>query len=238
MSIEMRKVGIARRTGFAESACFVTCRLRDAISDSRCQELVQRQNHWLHRVALQGINPAERKPRAHKLLFGHLDDVLDRSQGSAALTRSYQARLLTRALWKYHGSSYHLLGYCIMPNHLHVLFYPRLSRSGAEQLRSFDPLGEHPDPESPLKAILKAWKKVLSTDAVPGRPASAIGWHPNSYLQVLHSEEELQRTRDYLAYNPVKAGLAEQPYQWPWSSSYRRRTRQGNAARSLPVIPT
>jgi hypothetical protein len=49
-----------------------------------------------------------------------------------------------------------------------------------------------------------------------GRSAHLFRAHP--FAREIESEADLLATCRYLAWNPVEAGLASDPFAWPWSS--------------------
>ncbi len=44
-------------------------------------------------------------------------------------------------------------------------------------------------------------------------------WQPRYYDFNLYSSHKIQEKLAYMHLNPVRAGLAEQPCDWPWSSA-------------------
>ena len=44
-------------------------------------------------------------------------------------------------------------------------------------------------------------------------------WQEESYDHIIRDEAELNRIRQYILYNPVKAGLVDNPEDWPWNYS-------------------
>jgi putative transposase len=51
--------------------------------------------------------------------------------------------------------------------------------------------------------------------AEPGRPF----WQDKSFDHRVRNEAEWDRLVQYVEYNPVSAGLAENPREWHWSSA-------------------
>jgi putative DNA methylase len=52
-------------------------------------------------------------------------------------------------------------------------------------------------------------------------------WQHESYDHWVRDETELERIVEYIAANPVKAGLAKQAHEWRWSSAYDRFQQDG-----------
>jgi len=97
---------------------------------------------------------------------------------------------------------YELRAYVVMPNHVHVLLEPHL----------------------PLARITGGIKGVSArnANATLGRVGESF-WQDESFDHWVRTEAELQRIRGYIERNPVTAGLAKKPEDWPWSSAARRR---------------
>lgn len=211
---------------------FVTYRLAGSIPPALLQRLRAAQEKWLRRFAVRGTNPVERLPRASKLLFGRLDDHLDQPGSRNWLARPEIAALVRDSLRRHDGRRYQLLAYCIMPNHVHALV--RLSESAPPEEDS-GALGEQRDTVGPMARIMRAWKNSTTpkVSELVGEPDSV--WHPESYVHLVRDDEELQRFIDYIAYNPVKAGLARQVHEWPWCSAHDRFHSDGRETAWLPI---
>jgi REP element-mobilizing transposase RayT len=92
---------------------------------------------------------------------------------------------------------YRLYGYCLMPDHLHVLLSP--ARSGvamAEWLRRFKGFTS------------KEYGKL------GGKPPL---WQRSAYDHVCREGETAERVLAYIADNPVRAKLVENWRDWPWT---------------------
>jgi hypothetical protein len=61
--------------------------------------------------------------------------------------------------------------------------------------------------------------KVGSTLRVNARPnESGLLWQPRFFDRALRTVKEYNEKVEYIHLNPVKAGLASRPEEWPWSS--------------------
>lgn len=214
------------RTQVPGSVYFVTYRLAGSIAQGVIEDLCAGRRRWLRQFALRGANPTAHLPAAQKLLFGQLDDLLDRASEIAALARPETADAVRDSLLKQDGVRYRLLAYCVMPNHIHALI--RLTdQPGADEPAV---IGEQRDAGGPLAGVMAAWKQATARQ-------TGLAWHPESYLQRVRDDEELDRLVDYIAYNPVKAGLARQVHEWPWCSARDRFLSDGRETGWLPAEP-
>ena len=90
------------------------------------------------------------------------------------------------------------LAYCLMPNHVHLLIEtsePNLGE-GMQRLQSL---------------------YAQAFNATYGRSGHLFQGRFGAVR--IKSESQMTTVIDYIARNPVEAGLAEQPEDWPWSSS-------------------
>ena len=89
-------------------------------------------------------------------------------------------------------------GYCLMPNHVHLVIEtgePNLGE-GMQRLQS-------------LYAQIFNLTRVRTGHVFEGRFGAVL----------IRNEAQLQAVVEYVARNPVEAGLAERVEDWPWSSS-------------------
>jgi REP element-mobilizing transposase RayT len=96
---------------------------------------------------------------------------------------------------------YTMHAYVVMANHVHVLLEPRL----------------------PLARITRGVKGASARDAnaTLGRVGKPF-WQDESFDHWIRSPAQFERICSYIQQNPVKAGLAARPEDWPWSSARRK----------------
>jgi REP element-mobilizing transposase RayT len=135
--------------------------------------------------------------------FEKLDKYLDQGFcGEAFLNKAQIATLVTEAIHYRDGKVYDLVAFCIMPNHVHLIFTPLEKEKG-----NFYSLPE----------ILHSLKghTARQSNFVLGRSGSF--WQDESYDHIIREEAELERTIKSVLYNPVKAGLVREQKDWKWS---------------------
>ena len=100
---------------------------------------------------------------------------------------------------------YEVLEYVVMPNHVHRLIFP------------------HAAPD----ALMRMLKGITARRAnrILDRTGSPF-WQDESFDHWCRSVEEVRKTREYIAENPVRSGLARRAEDWPWSSAHRRLERK------------
>ncbi|HKS35915.1 MAG TPA: transposase [Verrucomicrobiae bacterium] len=131
-----------------------------------------------------------------------LEAAFDGSHGACHLRRSEIADLVENALRFFHGQRYDLRAWCIMPNHVHVLFQVV---------------------DIPMSEIVDSWKSFTSREAnrLLGRSGQRF-WRPD-YFDIFQRDanHEVQTVR-YIEQNPCKAKLILDAKEWRWSSARLR----------------
>jgi REP element-mobilizing transposase RayT len=141
--------------------------------------------------------------RAQRQAFGRLDALLDAAEtGPTWLKRAEIANMVMESVHFLNGSCYDLDVFCIMSNHMHLVFTPLLDDDGQYVA---------------LSRIMHSLKRHTAGEAngILGREGQF--WQHESYDHVVRDEQELDRIRRYVLYNPVRAGLVDDPQDWPYS---------------------
>ena len=125
----------------------------------------------------------------------HLHFITFSCYRRSPLLKTVRARdILVKELGKIRDEiEFHLIGYVVMPEHVHLLISePKERRSGsAAQLRlPFDEAGE------PLRAF----------------------WRTRFYYFNMYTKGNLLEKLNYVHANPAIRGLVEHPKDWRWSS--------------------
>jgi putative DNA methylase len=228
------------------AAHFVTYRIAGTIPVQVIQGLRARRTAALDRPVPEGRRLTEHRERASKLFFVGYDEYLDNDRTIDWLARPQVAAMIRANLYHHNGRKYHLLAYCVMPNHVHVLLQPipetdrgggagSEGRSRRQDATNSDPVGadgvhdETPDARSPLADIMHSLKSYTAhqANALLGRCGQF--WQHESYDHWVRDEEELGRIVDYICANPVKAKLADEPQEWFFCSAHDRFLQDGSA---------
>ncbi len=95
---------------------------------------------------------------------------------------------------------YKLCGYCLMPDHLHVLLSPAGSRIAlAQWLDRFKSFTTHMFMEMGRRPPL---------------------WQRSAYDRVCRNEEAAETVLAYIVENPVRKELVERWQDWPWTKTW------------------
>ena len=139
-----------------------------------------------------------------KQLLAQYDRFLHKnSDGPHYLKDDRIARLVCNCLEFWSGKKYDLIAYCVMSNHVHVLFTP---------------LEVNNNDYHPISKIMHSIKSYTANEANKilkrkGKPF----WTHESFDHVCRSREEIKRVAGYILNNPVKAGLVNSAEDWNWS---------------------
>jgi len=121
----------------------------------------------------------------------------DSGKGARYLREERIAEIVQGALKHFDGERYHLIAWCIMPNHIHVLIETK--------------------PGYPLSDIVHGWKSFTAHEANKLLGRSGTFWMPDYFDRFIRDEKHFAATVEYIRENPVKAGLVDSPEKWPWS---------------------
>ena len=127
-----------------------------------------------------------------RALLKKVERCLDRGIGCCYLSDPRVAAVAAETLRHFHGQRYRLLAWCVMPNHVHVLF---------------SPLREHT-----LDAILHSWKSFSAQQANAFLGRTGPFWQREYFDHVVRDQSSLRKITQYIRDNPKRAGLPN----WPW----------------------
>lgn len=171
---------------YNEGFYFITFRLAGSIPLNKLKEL-------------QNINSTSKKnddaEQQHKL-FKQYDSLLDSPQNNIQyLSRPEILEICKSSLRFYDGKEYKLICYCIMPNHIHVVFL---------LLNKNRSVGE----------IIGSVKKFIARTANKTLNRSGTFWQPESYDRIIRDDADLYFIIKYVLMNPISAGLVENWKEW------------------------
>jgi len=188
---------------------FVTFRLADSLPKAVLDKIKDEYSHQ-YRLAQRMPDKLDREKRIidlKKKRFGNIDKFLDRcGSGPLWLREDRIAEIVQEAIQYRDGKEFDVHAYCIMPNHVHIVFAP---------------IGSGRRISSPyiVTDILEnlKWFTAKESNAILGRKGKF--WQHESYDHVVRDEKEYFRVIQYVLNNPVKAGLVSEWRDWKWSYS-------------------
>ena len=89
------------------------------------------------------------------------------------------------------------MAYCLMPNHVHLMLTP-------------------PDASAMSRAVGEAHRRYTGFFNARARVTGHL--FQGRFASVVMDDAHVLNALRYLAFNPVRAGLAARPEDWPWSS--------------------
>jgi REP element-mobilizing transposase RayT len=195
---------------------FLTWNLKGAMPSEVRARLVRERQQLERQPMRAGESVRDRALRHGKLLFALADEYLDcAANGPMHLADSRAAKIVEDAILFGVSERYSLFAWCVMANHVHCLLTPHWPLSKITQgLKGFT-----------ARQINQLQNKL-------GRKF----WVDESYDHWVRDHDELLRIIWYIENNPVKAGLRDQPADWPWSSArFRRHWSPGLGYQQLKI---
>ncbi|MDP2363879.1 MAG: transposase [Ignavibacteria bacterium] len=164
---------------------FVTFRLKDSLPLSELKRLKEELEKSSEELSIKG-----------KKIFKKYDDLLDSGKYGSDYLRSYEiANIIKDVINKYDNVYFELICFCIMPNHVHLVF--TILDSG--------------------KTLSDIMKKIKgSTAIIINRHLKKEGslWQAESFDRLIREEKELYNIIKYVLLNPVKANLVADWKDW------------------------
>jgi putative transposase len=126
-----------------------------------------------------------------------------------------------------------VVGYCVMPNHVHALLRPvetgllstfmqQWKRLTSDAIQQFLHLGQADD-FSPFSKYVRDNTGTIHV------------WQPKYYPFNVFTPKKALEKLEYMHNNPVKAGLVKDPCDWPWSSAAYFLKGKASPVRLVPM---
>ena len=171
----------------------VTFRLADSLPQSVLKEWFADRDAIVVRARQSGRPLTSDESRElHRLHSQRVEHYLDSGAGQCWLRADSIAKLVADALKQFDGNRYRLLGWCIMPNHVHVIVQPRTGIV--------------------LSDILRSWKTFTAREANLKLQRTGDFWQPEYYDHLIRDGDDLIHAVTYAWENPDKAGFMD----WQW----------------------
>ena len=127
-------------------------------------------------------------------LSQRMEKILDAGAGDCHLSQPRIAAIIAESLKHLEEVRYHLIAWCIMPNHIHVVAQPLA--------------------EWNLEKIIHTWKSYTANQANKALNRTGEFWQREYYDHVVRDNEDLERIVRHVSENPQKANLKNWPYVW------------------------
>ncbi|MCO6482386.1 MAG: transposase [Flavobacteriales bacterium] len=144
---------------------------------------------------------------------------LDAGHGSCILRVPELAEMVQETFTHFHGQRYHLHAWCVMPNHVHVLFQ---AKEGWTMSRIVASWKSYTGRRISAYAKANGMPDGLSAGlfAAVGRGVPGRVWHREYWDRYIRDDGHFNTVVEYIRMNPVKAGLCTRPEDWRWSSAF------------------
>lgn len=174
-----------------ERTYFITFRLKGSLP----QNIINQLRCNADRLStLQSVRYNEQRK-----FFKNYDEYLNKAQrGPTYLKNKELAQIVFDAIKYRDNKEYKLICFCIMPNHVHLMF---------TQLENSKTISQ-------IMQSLK-WFTAREANKILNRTGSF--WQAESYDHIVRDEDEYYRIIKYVLNNPVKAELAEKWQDWKFT---------------------
>ena len=132
-----------------------------------------------------------------KLHSERVESYLDAGHGRCWLQQPEIAEIVQNALKHFDGKRYHLLAWCIMPNHVHLVVQP------LHAVR--------------ISALVHSWRSWTAKEANKLLERDGEFWQAESYDHLVRDETDLRHVVQYAFENPEKSGFSD----WVWRGKNR-----------------
>jgi REP element-mobilizing transposase RayT len=192
---------------------FITFCLKGSMPYEIAEQYKKERDTKIDKLTKSGQNAIEEIYKEHKRYFAKTDQYLDNSTQKWILQRPEIAKIVTTKLHQLDKDLYDLIAYCVMSNHVHLVFNMDLQ---IENIPEYEILTAKNYVQ--IERIMQRIKggssyeinKFLDTQGT-------TNWQSESYDHYIRNDKELQNIISYTLQNPVKAGLVEKWHDWKFS---------------------
>jgi len=173
-----------------DATYFVTFRLADSVPQSLLHQWRDERAIWMRLHPPPWRLDAERE---YKQRFtNRMQEWLDAGMGACQMRRGDVRAEVELCILHFDGKRYDIDAFVLMPNHVHLLIKPA--------------------PRHDLATMLQAIKGVSANRSNQLLGRKSRFWMDESYDHIVRDATELAAFRNYIAANPVRAGLNADEY--------------------------
>lgn len=121
-----------------------------------------------------------------------IERYLDAGAGCCYMKDKRVAKVVADALTHFEGQRYDMAAWCVMPNHVHVVFRPATAHE--------------------LSDVLHSWKSFTAKEANRILRRQGTFWQTEGYDHLIRDEADFLHAVTYVLENPARAGLKN----WRW----------------------
>ncbi|MDP1675809.1 MAG: transposase [Bacteroidota bacterium] len=193
----------------SEAIFFVTFRLVNSLPVWIIDKLRNEYDSELALAEYKKTDPSIKKlpEEFYRRYFLEFDGFLDNQKSNDNwLNDSRVAKVVADAIHFRANIKYDLICFCIMPNHVHLVIEILEKHNNAAN--------------STTKYLTKVLQSLKSYTAIQSNiilQRDGQFWQSENYDRVIRNEKEFEEVINYVAYNPVKAGLVSDVKDWPFT---------------------
>ena len=146
-----------------------------------------------------GVKYFKKEYNLHKRYFAKYDLALHQNKKNLHLENNEIAELVAEAMKFYHKEDYYLISYCIMPNHVHFVFYYKNSTKRT------------------ISQIMQSIKGYTGYKANQIIGKTGKFWQHKSFDHIIRNNKELDNIISYVKLNPVEARLVDNWEKWKYT---------------------
>jgi len=184
---------------------FVTFRLAGSLPIHVVKNLQLLRKKYQKSIIEKTENKKEFLKKFESKIFKKYEDLLDNcSTGPRWLEKTEINKIVKESIHYRDGHEYDLYAYCMMSNHVHIVF-KHIENQQIKSSAQFLP---------PVTRILQNLKSYTALHANRILKREGAFWHEESYDRLIRNNSELENIIRYTIYNPVKANLVENWEDW------------------------
>ena len=131
---------------------------------------------------------------------------------------SFVIPLLDSLIFYRYQQNFKLLGYVIMPDHIHLLIWPQGESTVADIMRDYKEFTAKRIVRQAIIEKNEPWIVAFrAAGEETGRSINKL-WQDSYWDKNVYTEKFLRQKLNYIHRNPVRAGLAKHPEDYPYSS--------------------
>ncbi len=189
---------------------FITFTLYNKTISEFYKSLKQEQDILLDKLLIQKNEKAYIKiSNIRKKYFAKFDDFINKLDSSKNyLSNKECANIVVKKLQQFDSSTYKLLAYCIMPNHVHILIDTNIQKKYITKIS---------DNYIHIGKIMQKIKGASAREINILLKKKGKFWLRDYYDHYVRNEKELTNIVNYIKLNPVKAGLVKNWKDWNYT---------------------
>jgi putative transposase len=111
-----------------------------------------------------------------------------------------------------------IIGYVVMPDHIHLLIWPREEKAVTDFMRDFKRFTSGRITRQAKVEGRVEWANMFESAGAETERAEFKVWQDSFWEQSIYTEKFLKQKLDYIHLNPVKAGIVVSAADYPYSS--------------------